>query len=135
MLDFIGRLFAWWNGATLGTLWTISRGGKLVGEDDYGNRYFEERKSGSGADGVPRRWVVYKGYADASRVPADWHGWLHHTFAEAPVDAPLPRRPWELDHKPNLTGTVYAYRPAGSLADPRPRAASSADYEAWRPDA
>lgn len=134
MLDFIGRLFSWWNGATLGTLWTISRGGKLVGEDEYGNRYYQERKSGSAAGGVPRRWVIYNGYADASRVPSDWHGWLHHTFADLPSDSPLPRRAWELDHKPNMTGTVHAYRPAGSMADPRPRARSTADYESWNPE-
>jgi NADH:ubiquinone oxidoreductase subunit len=134
MLGFLGKIFAWWNGATLGTLWTIRRSGELVGEDAFGNRYFQERKAGSSADGKPRRWVVYNGYADASRIPADWHGWLHRTFEESPVDAPLPRRPWELDHKPNMTGTVHAYRPSGSLASSRQRQRSTADYEAWSPE-
>ena len=51
-----------------------------------------------------------------------------------PSMRPCRAREWELDHKPNMTGTVYAYRPAGSLADPRPRARSTADYESWNPE-
>lgn len=133
MLGFIKRIFAWWDGATLGTLWTISRGGQLVGEDEFGNRYYHERK-GTGADGVRRRWVIYKGYADASRVPSDWHGWMHHTFDDVPGDTPLPRRAWEKPHEPNLTGTIHAYRPKGSLATPTERQKSSADYESWTPE-
>lgn len=135
MLGFIGRIFSWWNGATLGALWTIRRSGAFAGEDEYGNRYFEEKADkGTNADGRKRRWVVYNGYADASRVPADWHGWLHGTFDENPADTPLPRRPWELEHKPNMTGTVFAYRPTGSLSGPRKRQRATADYEAWSPE-
>ena len=133
MLGLIGKLFAWWDDATPGTFFTIARRGALVGEDSFGNRYYEERKA-SNAEGRKRRWVVYNGYADASRVPSDWHGWLHHTFEEAPVSAPLNRQAWELDHKPNLTGTVFAYRPSGSLSGPRKRQATSADYESWTPE-
>ena len=128
---FIKRLFAWWDGATLGALFDIARRAKRVGEDEYGNAYFEERRVS--LEGRPRRYVIYKGYADASRVPADWHGWLHHTLAEPPTDAPLKRHAWEKDHEPNLTGTLYAYRPKGSLARSGPRAAATGDYEAWTP--
>jgi NADH:ubiquinone oxidoreductase subunit len=131
MLLFIKRLFAWWDGATLGALFDISRRANRVGEDEYGNRYFEERRAS--LDHRPRRYVVYKGYADPSRVPPDWHGWLHHTFVEPPTVAPLRRRPWEKDHVPNMTGTVYAYHPKGSLSGRGERAASTGDYEAWKP--
>jgi len=135
MLGFLSKIFTWWNGASAGAAWTIWRSGELVGEDQFGNRYYQERKGGTGADGKTRRWVVYNGYADASRVPSDWHGWLHHTFDDAPAEAALPRRPWELDHEPNHTGTLRAYRPAGSLAfgSRRQRQESSADYEPWTP--
>lgn len=130
---FIKRIFAWWEGATIGLLWTL-RGQRFVGEDDYGNRYFEQKK-GASFNGRPRRWVVYNGYADASRVPSDWHGWLHHTFAEAPSEAPLRRQKWETEHQPNLTGTLWAYRPRGSLWRSEDRAPTSSDYESWNPDA
>lgn len=132
MLLFIKRLFAWWDGATLGTLFDIARRATKVGEDEYGNRYYEERRASF--DGRPRRYVIYKGYADASRVPADWHGWLHHTFDDPPTVAPFRRKPWEKDHRPNLTGTVFAYHPKGSLAGDGERATASGDYEAWTPD-
>lgn len=134
MLGLIARLFVWWRGATFGALWTVARRGRLVGEDQFGNRYYEE-KTASGANGVKRRWVIYKGYADASMVPSDWHGWLHHTFEEAPSETPLPRRAWEQDHQPNMTGTLHAYRPKGSLHEgsERQRQRTAGDYEAWTP--
>ncbi len=125
------RIFTWWNGATLGALYDITRRGVFVGADAQGNRYFEERKPSR--DGLKRRWVVYQGLVDASRVPPDWRGWMSHGVEEAPSVRPLPRKPWEKEHVPNLTGTIHAYRPKGSLAraSEPPRAEA---YEAWRPD-
>jgi NADH:ubiquinone oxidoreductase subunit len=77
---------------------------------------------------------VYNGYADASKVPPDWYGWLHYTFDEPPTEKPLPRRRWERDHLPNLTGTPMAWRPRGSLSAEGVRPAATGDYEAWRPE-
>jgi len=85
MLLFIKRLFAWWDGATLGTLLTVSWRGEKIGCDEFGNCYYQERRPSF--EGKPRRWVIYKGYADASRVPVAWHGWLHHTFDAPPAAA------------------------------------------------
>jgi NADH:ubiquinone oxidoreductase subunit len=126
------RIFTWWNGATLGALFDINRRGVSVGEDEWGNRFFEERRPS--LDGRKRRWVIYNGLAEASRVSPDWHGWMHHTLSEPPTTQPLKRQKWELPHVPNLTGTVRAYRPKGSLARGGVRAASSTDYEPWTPD-
>ena len=56
--------------------------------------------------------------------------------AEPPTVSPLKRQKWEKPHQPNLTGTVRAYHPKGSLARGGVRAASaSGDYQAWKPDA
>ena len=129
----LARLFTWWNGATLGALFDIKRRSRLIGEDDYGNRYFEERKPSR--DGLSRRYVLYKGLAEPSKVPPDWHGWLHHTFELPPTEAPLRRQAWEQPHKPNLTGTPLAYHPQGSLNETGQRKKAAADYEAWTPDA
>jgi NADH:ubiquinone oxidoreductase subunit len=126
------RIFTWWNGATLGALWDIKRRGVFVGQDAQGNRYFEERKAS--LEGRKRRWVVYDGLAEASRVDADWHGWMHHTLDAPPTTQPLHKQAWELPHRPNLTGTVGAYRPKGSLARGGERAPATADYEAWSPE-
>lgn len=119
------RLLTWWNSQTLNTqVWTKLYGEK-VGEDDQGNIYYQSR------DGK-RRWVIYNGKSEASRVAPEWHGWLHHTFKEPPTRDPLVHKPWELPHEPNLTGTPEAYHPKGSLylADPKKRH----DYDAWQPE-
>ena len=128
------QLFTWWNSSTFGTSFTLwRRGAQLVGKDEQGNRYFEEAKS-SNHDGRPRRWVVYHGIAEASRVPPDWHGWLHHTFKEPPTTEPLTRRAWEKDHLPNMTGTPLAYHPKGSLSRAGGPSDVVDDYEAWKPE-
>ncbi len=128
------QLFTWWNSTTFSTSLTLwKRGATLVGKDEQGNRYFEEPNP-SASDGRKRRWVVYHGVAEASRVSADWHGWLHHTFDEPPTEAPLLRQEWEQDHLPNMTGTPLAYHPKGSLSHQGADGAIDAGYEAWSPD-
>ena len=120
-------IFSWWNSATWGTLLTTWLRGRAVGTDAFGNRYYQT------ADGA-RRWVVYNGTVEASRVPAEWHGWLHHTFAEPPTQAPLPVKSWEAPHLPNMTGTDGALRPQGSLARSGIRPPATGDYQAWKPE-
>lgn len=121
----VDRLLTWWNGQTLNTqIWTALYG-QRVGEDAQGNVFYQ---SGGGK----RRWVIYNGESEASRIDPEWHGWLHHTYDEPPTTAPLPRKAWEEPHLPNLTGTVAAYHPPGSIlrADPVARR----DYDAWQPE-
>jgi NADH:ubiquinone oxidoreductase subunit len=125
ILNFVKRAAVWWDGQTLGTqLWTW-RKGTLVGQDSQGNKFYQSKDAA-------RRWVIFNGEAEGSRVDPDWHGWLHHTWNETPTDAPLAHKPWEKEHLPNLTGTTLAYAPAGSIrkGDPAPRS----DYEAWTPE-
>lgn len=126
-------IFSWWNDATIGARFDIGRRSRKVGKDAFGNEYFEDRRAST--EGRKRRYVIYKGLAEPSKVPADWHGWLHYTFENPPTEEPLPRKIWEKDHKPNLTGTIHAYHPKGSLAEGGERAKATGDYEAWRPDA
>lgn len=124
-------IFTWWNGATWGTALFSRRNGARVGEDALGNVYFETK---AGRKGPSRRWVMYAGSNDASRVPPEWHGWLHFTIAEPPSEALPPARIWEKPAMPNLTGTPAAYRPQGALERGGRRAAATGDYEAWDPN-
>ena len=126
-MSFLPALFTWWHGATPGTWLTTWASGTKVGGDEYGNVYYRNRDS-------TRRWVIYKGTVEASRVPPDWHGWLHHTFKLPPTEEPLPAKFFEREHEPNLTGTPDAYRPEGSLWNEGKRPAATGDYEAWRPN-
>ena len=134
-MSLLKTIFTWWNGATTGIHFTMWRRGRFVGGDDYGNRYFESRDDSDSYDrGRKRRYVIYKGYADASKVPPDWHGWLHYTFDEPPTVEPFKLKSWEKEHRPNLTGTIHAYKPQGSLARGGERQRATGDYEAWKPD-
>lgn len=125
ILNTLLRAVTWWNGQTLNTQLYTWRKGVKVGEDAQGNAFYETR------DGK-RRWVIFDGEAEASRVDPDWHGWLHHTFQDPPTKTPLAHKDWEKPHQENATGTVIAYAPTGSIrrSDPAPRS----DYEAWRPE-
>ena len=105
--------------------------GKQVGEDAFGNRYFVEKKSPKHRKA--KRWVLYKGKAEPSKVPAEWHGWLHYTLDVPPSQRSVTHHAWEKMHQPNLTGTMGAYLPSGHIAKGAHRAASTADYEAWKP--
>jgi NADH:ubiquinone oxidoreductase subunit len=126
------RFFTWWNGSTFGAAFDIWRRGVLVGEDSQGNKFFEERRPS--LEGRKRRYVKYKGLAEASRVDANWHGWLHHTIDEPPTREERKPYAWERPHLPNLTGTVKAYRPRGSLARGGVREKATSDYQAWTPE-
>lgn len=127
-------IFTWWNGAALGARFHIGRRGVLVGTDDFGNRYFEAKDASDSYGDHKRRWVIYQGYADASKVPAEWHGWLHYTFDDLPTAENLPRKAFEKDHVPNLTGTVNAWRPKGSISRSGERPRATGDYQAWTPE-
>lgn len=124
------KIFTWWNGATLGALFDVGRRAKKIGTDEYGNRYFEEPVAT--IEGRKRRYVLYNGYAEPSRVPADWHGWLHHTFDEPPTIAPFMLKAWEKPHRPNMTGTVFAWRPKNSIGNGKLEAPK--DYTSWSPN-
>ena len=131
-MGMLGKIFTWWDGATIGTLVNTAFTGEHVGTDHQGNRYMRAKKPGP--LGRERRWVIYKGANDASRVPAEWHGWLHGGFDGVPESFLPPPRIWEVEFSPNATGTLAAYRPAGALERGGVRAPATGDYEAWSPE-
>lgn len=111
--------------------------GEAVGRDAAGNRYFREKGGGfTHKDSLrrERRWVVYSGDVEASRVPPEWHAWLHHTTDQIPPVGGVVRRPWMQEHRPNPTGSDQAYRPPGHTLSGGRRARATGDYEAWTPE-
>lgn len=133
-MGILSKIFTWWDGATIGTLLDSGLKGEHVGTDVQGNRYYRAKKR-KNVDGGERRWVIYEGANDASRVPAEWHGWLHGTFDGVPESYLPPPRIFEVDFTPNATGTAEAYRPQGALERGGKRARATGDYESWSPDA
>jgi NADH:ubiquinone oxidoreductase subunit len=124
-MGFFKNLFTWWEGASTGTAWFSWRHGDEVGSDPLGNHYFE---------GKGRRWVIYKGSNDVSRVPPEWYAWLTRQIDRIPDEALPPPPKFLKGATPNLTGTLQAYRPPGALERGGRRAAATGDYQPWTPD-
>lgn len=127
-MGWLANAFTWWNGASWGTAIVSRRTGREVGRDHAGNVYFEHKKDPA------RRWVIYNGSNDASRVPPDWQLWLRGTIDEVPSKALPPARRFQKDPTPNLTGTMAAFRPDGALGSGKVRPAATGDYEPWIPE-
>jgi NADH:ubiquinone oxidoreductase subunit len=122
---FLKRLLTWWNSQTISTQIFTWRKGVKVGEDAQGNLFYKTHDD-------KRRWVIYNGEMEATRVTPEWHGWLHFTWDQPPTEAPMVRKAWQKPHLENLTGTDAAYAPTGSIRRAQPVA--RADYEAWTPE-
>jgi NADH:ubiquinone oxidoreductase subunit len=113
------------------THWITWLKGEPVGTDDFGNRYYRERRPARGRRA--RRWVIYKGNNDASAVPPLWNAWIHYTVDQVPSPGDAPKPDWHKPHRANRTGTPDAYRPAGHTLRGGHRAKATGDYEAWKP--
>ncbi|CAI5483626.1 unnamed protein product [Closterium sp. Yama58-4] len=96
-------------------------GARLVGTDSHGNKYYERMDAQNGR----HRWVEYKeswGY-NASTVPPEWHGWLHHITDDLP-DKILAFKPhYGLEHRANFTGKgdAFIYHAKGHALNPNQR--------------
>ena len=115
---------------TFGTWLFTKMRGELVGTDAEGNRYYQDKRAIAGRR--RKRWVMYNGEAEASRVPPDWHGWLHYTTdVVAAAGRAAAQDLAEGSSCANLSGTDLAYRPPGStlVSGDKPKP----PYEAWRP--
>ncbi len=98
-----------------------------IGTDEFGNEYFQHKKNG-------KRFVIYKGIVEPSKIPAEWHGWIHHNIKHPPTHSKTHKYHWQKIHLPNLTGTKNSYAPKGHLASGGIREEVSSDYEAWNPN-
>ena len=112
----------------IGTLLQTFLCGKEIGRDAFGNRYYCDRKKLRSQR--QKRWVIYAGEPEPSKVPPEWHIWLHYT-----ADAPIPdsaRKAWQKPHIANMTGTSDAWMPPALEGKDRPKA--TGDYQAWKPE-
>lgn len=98
-----------------------------VGTDEFGNEYFQSKKDS-------KRFVIYKGIPEPSKIPAHWHGWMHYTTNELPANVGTQRFPWQKLHLPNLTGTKNSHTPKGHLNCGGEREKVSSDYQSWNPN-
>ena len=106
MVSFFKQIFIWWHRQTIGTFLYTLFTGKFIGSDDFGNKYYSNSKG--------KRWVIYLNRVESSKIPPEWHSWIHFTKKNKPNDS-LNKYKWQKQHQENLTGTKDAYKPTGSL--------------------
>jgi NADH:ubiquinone oxidoreductase subunit len=127
-MGVLAKIFTWWNGATVGTSLFTRMSGREVGRDEAGNIYYRHKKD------PRRRWVIYSGDNDGSRVGPGWQLWLRGTIDDLPEQSLPAPRTFQKPAVPNLTGTMAAFRPDGALGSGKTRPASTGDYQPWTPD-
>tara|TARA_B100001996_G_C18274663_1_gene444515 strand:- start:200 stop:556 length:357 start_codon:yes stop_codon:yes gene_type:complete len=117
----IKQIFTWWNSQTFGTFFYTIFFGKLVGKDESGNRYYKNTKG--------KRWVIYKGEINASKIDSDWFSWIHYTTNSIPSEKKQKKHSWQKPHKDNKTGTTESYRPNKI----EKKGKDFKKYENWKP--
>ena len=95
MLTIFKQIFVWWNQQTLGTRLYTFFYGKIVGTDQLGNKYYENKKKN-------KRWVIYGGEIDASKISNEWYSWMHYTKNKIENLHQLKRYDWQKEHLPNV---------------------------------
>ena len=118
MLTFFKQVFVWWNQQTLGTRIQTFLFGKFVGKDSYGNRYYENKTG--------KRWVIYSGEIDATKIPDEWYSWMHHTKNKIENEHELKKYTWQKEHVTNKTGTDKSYHPNKESNDIQKK------YRSWK---
>ena len=110
--------FTWWNKQTFGTFLKTLFFGKYVGKDEFGNKYYKNKKDD--------RWVIYKSDIEATKITSDWFLWIHHTINEIPSSSPK-KYSWQKNHTQNLSGSSQAYKPNKISKKNKFK-----DYETWK---
>ena len=121
-------LFTWWNGSTVGTkLYTYLKG-KKVGEDYFGNYFYESRDKRN-------RWCIYSYQSDASKISPEWNSWLRFITNSCPTDETMTYE-WQKRFSGNLTGLDGAYKPEILRANKKNEDLDryQSDYKAWKPE-
>ena len=121
MTSFLKQIFIWWHKQTIGTFIYTLFFGKFVGKDEFGNKYY------SSSNG--KRWIIYKNRVESSKIPAEWHLWIHFLTQNKPINN-VNKFKWQKKHEENLTGTAKAYKPDGSLTSDSKK--DMKKYETWK---
>ena len=121
MITFFKQLFTWWNRQTLGTFIYTVVFGKFVGKDEFENKYYTNSSG--------KRWVIYNDIVESSKIPAEWHSWIHFMNDKLPIEN-FKKYDWQKKHEENMTGTKSAYKPEGSLSEKEKKDLKR--YETWK---
>ena len=121
-MNFLKQIFTWWHKQTVGTFIYTLFLGKFSGKDQFGNKYYSSSNK--------KRWVIYENNIESTKIPPEWHSWIHFLRRDIPSDD-MKKFSWQKQHEENLTGTKKAYKPEGSLASNLKT--NMKKYETWKP--
>ena len=111
-------IFTWWHRQTFGTFLKTLFTGKYVGKDEFGNKYYRNKKD--------ERWVIYSGEVEATKITSDWYLWIHRTTNKIP-NLQETKYSWQKKHMENKTGTENSYNPAKIK-----KGTIKKKYESWK---
>ena len=107
---------------TFGTFLNTLIFGINVGSDEFGNKYYRNKSD-------TRRWVIYKDVIDASKIPPEWHSWIHKIIKSTPDKIKFSNYEWQKKYTANLTGTTRSYNP-----NLKNKNFKKKKYKSWQPD-
>ena len=121
MINFFKQIFVWWHKQTIGTFIYTLFSGKFVGKDEFNNKYYSNSRG--------KRWVIYNSRVESSKIPPEWHLWIHFLTNNKPSDKKI-KFNWQKKHEENLTGTTLKYQPEGMLSSDSKK--NIKKYETWK---
>ena len=104
--------------------------GYFVGLDEFKNKYYCNSKNFNNPSS--KRWVIFSGEIEATKVPPHWHAWLHKTIDQPPIDYKH-KYNWQKNHLINKTGTSEAYFPTNHPLSKKKSEKIQKDYDSWQP--
>lgn len=120
-INFLKSIFTWWSSQTVGTFLFTLFSGRVVGIDQFGNKYYRNKSDS-------KRWVIYNGDIESSRIPPEWHVWIHKTSNLTPDQIKFVDHEWIKEHQENYTGSKLAYTPSKN------KKSNKDSYKKWSPE-
>ena len=80
-----------------------------VGEDKYGNKYYELNLKDS--FGRKKRYCYFNGKIEATKIAPEWHPFMHHQIHAKDVVKTIKQYKWQRFALPNLTLSKVKYLP------------------------
>lgn len=84
-----------------------------VGEDEYGNQFFELKRTDY--LGRKKRYCLYKGYVEASKISPEWHPFMHYQIAAKDVKTTYKQYKWQKPAIPDTTLSNYKFLPKNHM--------------------
>eukprot|EP01091_Cochliopodium_minus_P003090 TRINITY_DN12925_c0_g1_i1.p1 TRINITY_DN12925_c0_g1~~TRINITY_DN12925_c0_g1_i1.p1 ORF type:complete len:159 (-),score=50.49 TRINITY_DN12925_c0_g1_i1:28-504(-) len=112
---------------------TTLRWGTKMGEDQFGNTYYENLEDTYGGR---TRWVEFKNDVEATSIPPEWHQWVHYVTDSTPEQLPeIKEIKYQRPYHRNFTGTDKKYLPPSYFVKENKYTKAKGGHELFDPQA